>query len=245
MEDKKVTSAKQHKGDQHRLSETTQPKTTGSSAQDGQHDSDDSKNKNGPSSKIGFWHQPEHWIASFACVSAIATCFTGYFIFEQLQTSRLDQRAWVSPTFQDFSIVQDKQISMPTRFADTGKTPAKHVSVSVKIELIGSHSDPDFLYIPGHSYMLMGAGSLLPNDPGQLIIIQAFRHGQSSIEPMIATPSVIDDLHARRLVLFIHGRVIYDDIFGASHWLTFCRQNSGTDISANARCSAYNGTDDQ
>jgi hypothetical protein len=60
-------------------------------------------------------------------------------------------------------------------------------------------------------------------------------------------PKEIEMIRQGKLLVYTHGKLTYQDIFGCDHWITFCQNVSGRPGSSNkavSKCPEYNDTDD-
>jgi len=67
--------------------------------------------------------------------------------------------------------------------------------------------------------------------------------GGTPLKIPTVTQEVLDIFSSKEKILFAHGTVLYDDIFGKKHWLTFCRLMQ-PDGKAWESCKTHNDTGD-
>jgi hypothetical protein len=136
-----------------------------------------------------------------------------------------------------------QKVSMGIQISNIGKTPARGVQIHVTARLVKEDEEPDFTkphymdpVYTGVVYPGLAIGGLmdLRDESGKQVIlddtqVQNFRSGQTYI------------------VSF--GKAEYRDIFGVSHWLTFCGYNDLRVLNPedhsmhHQKCAAYNNAD--
>jgi hypothetical protein len=147
----------------------------------------------------------------------------------------LEQRAWIGIT--TLSVVQfevGKPIITQIGFKNTGKTPAKKVTISSVGEAVKSDSPPYFTKEEKDG-LEESKGIVTPQQEIGVI----FNDSRQIPLSDIGFKGIISDI-AR---LYMHGIVKYDDIFGHHHWITYCYrlEPDGKHFSA---YKEHNDTDD-
>lgn len=133
---------------------------------------------------------------------------------------RLDQRAWVgigqlSAVPESFH-VNDKA-SVSVGFNNTGKTPAKNLMLTIVLVPVNRGERPKFSYT---SVNPVPYGLLPPN--GENHVSLSISKNKFTGEAWIITPELFKPLVSGDIRPCFHGYMIYEDIFGNPHWMTFC-----------------------
>jgi hypothetical protein len=145
---------------------------------------------------------------------------------------RLDQRAWIVWKAISGAPTLDKPWKLDTYFTNTGRTPAKNVKVFCRAQPAIDETEVDF----SAAVFEKRSTIIAPNDANTFC----------SLNPMTipkVTQDVLDIFSTKTKVEFIYGFVIYDDIFGQKHWLSFCRAMEPDGQAWNA-CATHNDTGD-
>jgi hypothetical protein len=143
---------------------------------------------------------------------------------------RLDQRAWVAVSdvrATDFAIGLPFVITVV--FKNTGKTPAEHFRVASALDPIAEGHKPAFADLGAIS-----RGLLLPNGEAN-VMLNATSQSATGV-----TKSGLEQVKSGKLIIYVHGRITYDDVFGCHHWTTFCHFWQGKSLGI---CQEHNDTD--
>lgn len=154
---------------------------------------------------------------------------------------RLDQRAWIGIDSMDAvpAILEvGKSIGMTGVIKNTGKTPARNIVMYSIIEVVYDGKPPNFSY----DGIKKAIGGFLPPN-GQGILPLNTIPDLKTNQPVILTQEQLDLLKSRKADIYSHGRIEYDDIFGAHHWMTYCSYLQAT-LGGFAFCAEHNETDD-
>ena len=114
----------------------------------------------------------------------------------------------------------DVQIGAPLKalitIQNTGKSPAINVQSSAIAQWIPPGKIPNFLYggveITGKATIGPGGESLIELHPTKDPKGETGYLVQKDFEAILK----------KSIVLFVHGHISYDDIFGKSHWTDYC-----------------------
>jgi len=158
---------------------------------------------------------------------------------------RRDERAWMAFKFVEgnLTFTLNKSFLVPTELVNVGKTPAKNVHGNIVVGVFKGGEPLDFTYTSGHANYKIMAGTIFPN--GKIVeSFEAIKHGQERAEAIIFARPLKDELFSCRSFIVVHGRIEYDDIFGRSHWTTYCRYVLHTEA-ISEECTRYNDTDDR
>jgi len=158
----------------------------------------------------------------------------------------VDERAWMAFKFVEGNITFtfDKSFLVPTELINVGKTPAKNVHGNIVVGVFKKGEDLDFSYTSGHASYRVMAGTIFPN--GQIVeSFEAIKHGQEHAESIIFTTQLKDELFSGQSFLIVHGKIVYNDVFGTEHWTTYCRYVLHPEL-ISEQCTgcaeAFNGT---
>jgi len=131
---------------------------------------------------------------------------------------------------------------VPTELVNTGKTPAKNVHGNIVVGVFRKGEPLDFSYSPGHANYEVRAGTLFPS--GKIVeTFEAIKHGQEHAESIVFTAPLKDEIFNAQSLIVVHGRIIYNDIFGTEHWTTYCRYVLHPEL-ISEECTRHNDTDD-
>ena len=147
-----------------------------------------------------------------------------------IRTSRLDQRAWVVWKGIEGKPELDKPWNLNVYITNTGKTPAREMHISCHLETAESEENLTFKEGPFERGTIMA--------PNQLSYCVLHPLTVSKVKQ-----ETLDLLTSGRATVFVYGTVVYDDIFGEKHWLTFC-QSMHPEGDAWDACQKHNDTGD-
>ena len=160
-----------------------------------------------------------------------------------IDASRLDQRAWVgigqlTALPEPFHAGDNATITVS--FKNTGKTPARNAVVVVIKDPVPTGRSPVFSY-RGEKAARFG---LQPPNLDSFVRMSVAK-SRSTGEDRPLTPELLESLVSRRVILYLHGQIVYEDIFDRWHWVTFCYflRNPEGAISFGA-CAEHNDTGD-
>ena len=157
---------------------------------------------------------------------------------------RQDERAWMAFKFMEgnLTLTIGKSFLVPTELVNTGKTPAKNVHGNIVVGVFKKGETLDFTYTLGHANYGIRAGTIFPT--GKIMeSFEGIKHGRKQAEPIIFTAPLKDELFNAHSFIIVHGKIIYDDIFGIEHWTTYCRYVLHPEL-ISEQCTRYNDTDD-
>jgi hypothetical protein len=155
-----------------------------------------------------------------------------------------DERAWMAFKFLEgnLTLTIGQSFLVPTELVNTGKTPAKNVHGNIVVGVFKKGERLNFDYSPGHANYKINAGTIFPS--GRIAeSFEAIQHGQERAEAIIFTAPLKDDIFSGESVIVVHGRIVYDDIFGAEHRTTYCRYVLHPEL-ISEDCTRYNDTED-
>ena len=155
------------------------------------------------------------------------------------EQSRLDQRAWIGgveatpPPFTDGTsrvyIKEGERIPIiGIVIINSGKTPARKIKTVQQMRAFANNIFKP-VYVSDSpikksiSVLHPGGRDTLPITPFDIII----------------TKEMINEIRSGKIVLYIYGKITYEDIFGRGHRTTFCHFID-KDMKAIANCDTYN-----
>jgi hypothetical protein len=151
---------------------------------------------------------------------------------------RLDQRAWVGIS-NVFGVPTLHQIwKTVVVYHNSGKTPARNLFGIAVSDPVPAGKSPDFSYV--HDRLVHG-GMIPPNGDYSSPIFTGRSKSTGKYSPL--DQPAIDELTSGRLRVYTHGRIVYDDIFGCRHWLTFC-YFFNPEVNSFSVCATHNDTGD-
>src|SRR5207249_2109289 len=120
--------------------------------------------------------------------------------------SRSEQRAWVGvERYTDLTIREHEVVKWSALIVNSGRSPALHMTVRTRAKSIERNAEMSFDYTPlivrSNSVLQPGARDSIPND---------------GREPLI--PAQIDAIKTGLTMMYIYGRIDYDDIFKQPHY---------------------------
>jgi len=144
-------------------------------------------------------------------VTAIYAVFAGLQWNIMRNSMVVDQRAWMGVN----TIVGNLQVGKPTvitvAFKNTGKTPAKEVSLVGFCELVETNDSPNF----GEEKELISKikGVIMPQQEfrSDLNLFGTEHFNEAMLKQVVAMGR-----------FYVHGTMRYNDIFRYHHWVTFC-----------------------
>ena len=122
----------------------------------------------------------------------------------------LDQRAWIGPAdgpVIDWGVGKVFSVTLPVR--DTGKTPGINLTTVAVLRGLAKNKQPTFTDFK----QTIGHGVLQPSATTYIIV--------ASESPVPQTQ--FDAVKSGDLVVWVYGRITYNDVFGRPHWTTFAQ----------------------
>jgi hypothetical protein len=130
-----------------------------------------------------------------------------------IETSRIDQRAWVGPTGNvSLNLKPNEQVKFRIFLTNRGKTPALHLHSDMTGKSILTKTPITFTYPPFAPDALISESAV---QPGEQFLMD-------SVGNPILEQSQIDAIKRGEVTLYIYGKLLYQDIFGEKHHTTFC-----------------------
>lgn len=160
---------------------------------------------------------------------------------------RLDQRAWIAiraitpvPPIPEIG----KTLGASVVIQNVGKTPARRVSSDIVLRPVASRDVLTFEYDDSKR---RAVGTLSPNvtiaSKADAIVAQP-AGTKGEFLPILLNQQFIDEISRNDLKIYFYGRIDYEDIFGVSHWLTFCTHLTAPFNGTFSFCDSNNDTDD-
>jgi hypothetical protein len=172
------------------------------------------------------------WIAADAAKNSADTAVATLKFTEA--SAHLDQRAWVGVAdFVTPELKAGEKADFGVIITNSGKTPA----LKVQVQMIGRMLGKDLVFSP--SYPLKPPGSSVTIlDPGMRACVNdlhlTYRFSQGEV----------DNMRNGIVVMYLFGKISYEDIFRRPHCRTFCRYLS-PDFGAANVCDTYNNEADE
>jgi len=181
-------------------------------------------------------------VAAFL-VLVIYTTFTGLQWCEMHRALLVDQRAWVGVVVPPNFPLESSSIPASIQITNTGKTPAKHIEGDIVATVLKKGEEPSFDFSIGHPHNRIYAGAVFPNAPTN-ITITVVRYGPRRPETVVPTPELRQEIANGQSFIIFYGKITYFDIFGTSHWTSFCT-GSGSATGDLKKCIGYNDVDNK
>jgi hypothetical protein len=141
------------------------------------------------------------------------------------QNARVDQRAWVAVAGIAGIPTTGQILKISVGVRNTGKTFAKNVTMHQVAETIPKGQEPNFDWEENEAMFpdLVSKFIIAPTD---VYVIDNYLRPYRKLEP-----SEIESINSGDTLIFVHGKITYDDVFGCNHWTTYCyffnRANNG------------------
>lgn len=187
-----------------------------------------------PNKKLGFWHEPNHWIAVATVVMAVANIFYAWFAWRQITGANLDQRAWLGPikmTLEEMSA--PNPIVATVSINNSGKTPA--LATVLKIVLHPSDVPLNISDYAKHPVEQSETG------PVPISVFPGV-----TIESGAATGSTdalgVENIRLGKKLLYLFGEITYRDVFKETHHTRFCAKYEALK-KAFSGCGSYDFAD--
>lgn len=132
-----------------------------------------------------------------------------------IQSSYRDQRAWVGVDSITGNVELGKPLIVTVQYRNTGKSPALKLITIASVEPVDKGKEPSFTYEPNLAGVLSST-VLQPNAIYRNILNAG---GATNIA---VTQVGYDRIRSGDLVVFVYGKLTYEDIFSRSHRTTFC-----------------------
>jgi hypothetical protein len=153
----------------------------------------------------------------------------------------VDQRAWLSVVIPLNFPLEGTFIPVPIQIANTGKTPAKKIEGDIVATVLVKGEEPSFDFDTGHPHNRIHAGVIFPNGPIN-VTIPIVRYGAQAPEAIVPTPSLRQEIANGESFIIFYGKITYSDVFGTSHWTSFCT-GSGIAMGDLKKCVSFNNVD--
>lgn len=171
-----------------------------------------------------------------------STGIAGLQWYEMRHALQVDQRAWVSVVGPPSFPLEGAAIPASIQIANTGKTPAKHVEGDIIATVLKKGEEPSFDFSTGHPHNKIRTGVIFPNGPFN-VTIPVVRYGPHSEETIVPTPQLRQEIATGESYIVFFGKISYVDIFGISHWTSFCAA-AGSAMGDVKKCVSNNDVDD-
>jgi len=177
----------------------------------------------------------------------------------------IDQRAWLK--FSDDPATQflkGQPISIPIHVTNIGKTPAEHLWWAIYTSFVPSGEEPDLPgkhIVPGDSIYKLDRSSarqthilheeyerslLYPADHDDATATRLERvreNGAFRVQPAPLLSPEWESFATGKSYIVVFGEVWYLDIFGVTHWTSFCVSKTATGGNTSRKCVEYGKVD--
>jgi hypothetical protein len=149
-----------------------------------------------------------------------------------IANARLDQRAWVAPIgITNLNFKVGEPITFAVIFENSGKSPALHERNEVMVRSFSRGFNGEFTYSDAPAALGVKSSTII--QPGMTV------KNASPAEGLRPTSEQVDALKSGEGVLYIYGRIFYDDVFSIQHQTTFCYLVD-PDLQNTEYCERYN-----
>lgn len=137
----------------------------------------------------------------------------------------LDQRAWLTITFQPGTLYSGKPITNQIELSNTGKTPATELHGFYVFKSI--ESADNLLFDAKEGRINISFHSLFPAQKNVFPSALLWKNPSTGqIGERILLPPTLDRIKDGQIIFVTYGRFDYADVFGDAHWITFCEYSS-------------------
>jgi hypothetical protein len=161
----------------------------------------------------------------------------------------IDQRPWV--VGQASSVIHEvrKPGVQPTVIMNIGKTPARDVSITMRMEIVNVEDTPSFSYSEADSQG--GRYSILYPQEGHPHVLGVFERvtGTNAMDMLIWTQDLENRFNGHEIAIVIYYKVEYRDVFRTAHSGTWCQASIQLGMHpsrqpiAVQKCAQYNNAD--
>ncbi|MDQ2867364.1 MAG: hypothetical protein M3R59_02975 [Verrucomicrobiota bacterium] len=131
------------------------------------------------------------------------------------ENAHLEQRAWIGVDEIVNTPVVGQKCTVKVVCKNTGRTFASKVHIVTVVSVQPIWQIPDFE--AGVEFLPTASNSLVPPE-GTV-------NGSSTTDEI--TEDFMNKLETGESVIFVYGKITYDDVFNCHHWTTFCSQLAG------------------
>ncbi len=136
----------------------------------------------------------------------------------QLNTMRLEQRAWVKVEHKLQPTAENKPLVADIVIKNTGKTPAKHIAANFRVQIVRKTDSPEM----ESGFNFHHVSGILHPDTSLTNNVPMMRETQSITNPTLLTKADLAKVESGEAYIAVFGRVTYSDVYGVSHWVNFC-----------------------
>jgi hypothetical protein len=124
------------------------------------------------------------------------------------------------------------------KLQNIGESSALNTKVWGAVKVLDLGKEPDFSY----DGISLTKAAVSPNDPAAKVITYTEDAGQ--VAPL--TDAEFQQVNSGAAYVVAYGRVVYQDVFGATHWAQFCHEINKPAGAHNqsSKCLAYNAAGD-
>ena len=159
------------------------------------------------------------------------------------KNAHFDQRAWLAFSFGKYTYTSGQPLLTVYKVTDTGRTPARNVNGVVVTHFMKSGEKPTFTYDHWTSADL---GTMLPGIPQNAAsyLLPSGAPKGAHVDPLKLSRDMALQLKSGTGYIIVYGKIDYDSVFGAHHWVTFCQGSGPSEFTHPQECVDYNQVDD-
>ena len=161
-----------------------------------------------------------NWTAAAVVAASIYAAIAACQLYLTYSANMIDQRAWVGANKFSSSIITgsgepyikaDTELRFIAQFSNFGKTPARETRTDIVFKFLpkGEVLKPTF------------EQTSPPITPSVVVVQPGAVHFMQSLPTTFSEPQ-IEAAKQAKLILYVYGRIRYQDIFGKQHLTNFC-----------------------
>jgi hypothetical protein len=156
------------------------------------------------------------FVALYTGLTFFQSCVTWKTLKHAIDTSHLDQQAWVSVSGVELAEAPKagEKILFIIKMQNTGRTPALRVSNRIRFSTTAPETLDDFIYASKEE-----EGRVVPPGDGTF---STFFYVPDEKKDEALTEEQVASIMNRTTSLYLYGVVLYEDIFKAPHFTRFC-----------------------
>jgi hypothetical protein len=189
------------------------------------------------------------WMVIFTGSAVLFAGISAVLLYRQLDDAHrnfvVDERAWIKVNSSTPQATEGAPVTISITFTNTGKTPAKNVDSQFLIEVLPREQMADLSHYPsGNAIVRISTGLLVPGDTTAQWPAVFFTGIGADVHPKLLNHNDYMRLVNGADYVVLRDIVTFDDIFGVSHWVHYCKwETLGHGEYPAKNCTAYNGTD--
>jgi hypothetical protein len=166
------------------------------------------------------WMKRGTWASiGLSALSLFISAAALYVVDKQLDTMRIEQRAWVKIAHKLQPIAENKPLIADITTINTGKTPAKRIEANFRVQKVRADRSPDLTASGINANSFIG---ILNPDASYPSSVPMMRDSGTILNPPLLTKSDVAEIASGESYIVVFGRLIYSDIYDTPHWINFC-----------------------